>query len=136
MSHFTSHEKHIILSEYRPRSPTHSFAALAARHDIAGGKKTVQRWYQRWKKNTVSLEHQKGAGRPRILTHNEVTRYVRTPIQRANRSYTPIHYPTLHSGIVEKTGKYPAPRTVRRYGKKETGASKIKGKKRTAEECE
>jgi hypothetical protein len=135
MSQFTAHEKHIILSEYRPRSPTHSFAALAARHGIVGGKRTVQRWHQRWKKNPVSLEHRKGAGRPRVLSKLQVTRHVVPPIRNANRAARAIRYPQLLPRVQAATGTDVSLSTLKRYAKEEKGAKMTRGKKRTADEC-
>src|SRR6185312_12901126 len=48
MPHLSAEAKHHILLEYSPRSPTHSLSALAARHSIAGGERTVRNWLQRW----------------------------------------------------------------------------------------
>ena len=48
MPHFSAEAKHHILLEYSPRSEGRSFAALAARHAVSGGARTVQRWHSRW----------------------------------------------------------------------------------------
>src|SRR5262249_23292849 len=72
MSHFTAGEKHHILLEYAPQDHTRSFAALAERHSVAGGKEVVREWHQRWDGTKESLEHRAGAGRPRILSAEEV----------------------------------------------------------------
>lgn len=136
MKQFTPAQKHSILLEYSPRSPSQSFSALATRHGVVGGKQTVQQWHSRWNGTAASLQHKKVIGRPRILTPAEVKRHIRTPIQKANRSYTPIHYTQLQSRVEQKTGKKVSVRTIRRYGKQELQARQIRGKKRTANECQ
>ena len=136
MKQFTPEQKHSILLEYSPHSHDHSFSALATRHSVTGGSKVIKRWYNRWNGTSNSLQHKKGAGRPRILTATEVDRHIRIPIQKANRSYRPIHYPEVEAVVKEKTGKEVSDRTIRRYGKEELGARQITGKKRTAWECE
>jgi transposase len=135
MKQFTPEQKHEILLEYSPRTPTHNFAALAHRHAVAGGGRTIQNWFARWNRTPASLQHAKGAGRPRSLTAEEVQRHIITPIRRKNREHQPVHYSELQPAVEQRTGKKVASRTIRRYGKEEGGGRKTHGKKRTAEEC-
>jgi transposase len=135
MKQFTPEQKHEILLEYQPRSSTHSFPALARRHAVAGGERTIKNWFAQWKHTIASLQHKRGAGRPRILTHAEVQRYIATPIRRKNRLHQPVHYTDLQSTVEEQTDKQVSPRTIRRYGKEELGGRLKHGKKRTVEEC-
>lgn len=136
MKQFPSEAKHAILLEYSPHTPSHSFAALAARHGIAGGRDVVRRWHKRWNGTPQSLQHSRGAGRPRVLSAREVQQHVRAPILRANRAHRSVHYPSVVRSACEKTGKSVSIQTIRRYGKKELEATQRRGKKRTAEECE
>ncbi len=136
MKQFAPEHKHSILLEYTPRSTTHSFAALAARHGVAGGERVVRRWHQQWDGTARSLQHKAGAGRPRALNRREVQQHVRTPILRANRAHKAVHYSQLLPQVQQKTGKDLSARTLRRYGKEELGAKQRRGKKRTAEESE
>ena len=136
MKQFPPEQKHSILFEYTPQSRTHSFAALAVRHGVAGGEQTVRRWHKQWDGTPQSLEHEKGAGRPRALDSREVQQHVRTPILRANRAHKAVHYSNLLSAVRQKTGKELSARTLRRYGKEELGAKQKRGKKRTADESE
>jgi transposase len=136
MKQFTPEQKHSILLEYVPLSATHSFAALAVRHGVAGGRRTIENWYQRWDRTAASLQRKEGGGRPRVLNSREVQQHVRTPILRANRKHKAVHYPALLHPLQQKTGKEVSLRTVQRYGKKELGARHRRGKKRTADECE
>lgn len=136
MKQFPPEQKHSILLEYTFQSRTHSFAALAARHGVAGGEQTVRRWHKQWDGTPQSLEHKKGAGRPRVLSRREVQQHVRTPILRANRAHRAVHYSKLLPSVLQKTGKELSARTLRRYGKEELGAKLRKGKKRTADESE
>src|SRR6185312_9930961 len=136
MKHLTPDQKHSILLEYTPRSTTHSFAALAARHGVTGGARVLQRWHQRWNGTPHSLEHKAVTGRPRALSRREVQQHVRAPILRSNRAHKPVHYSKLLPQVQQRTGAKVSLRTLQRYGKEELGAMKRKGKKRTAEESE
>lgn len=134
MKQFTAEQKHEILLEYQPHSTTHSFAALAARHSVPGGKSTVKRWHDRWNHTAASLQRKPVTGRPRVLTQTEVQRYIAAPIRRLNRSFRPARYRDIAKQLREKTGKQVSDATVKRYGKEQLGIKKGKGIKRTAEE--
>lgn len=135
MKQFTPEAKHEILLEYRSHSTTHSFAALAARHGVTGGRRTIENWLRRWKGTAASLQHRVGAGRPHILTPSEVRRHIVTPIRRSNRGARRVTYTHLADTVRRATGKDVSDRTVRRIGKGELEAKKKRGKKRTADEC-
>jgi hypothetical protein len=131
---FTAAQKHEILIEFSPHSPTRSFAALAARHDVPSGRRTVYNWYQKWDGTIQSLLHQSGAGRPRIMEEEEVMKYIQQPIQEANRSHNKIRYPNILDSIKQNTDLTPSLRTVQNYGEKELGARLVHGVLRTSEE--
>ena len=135
MQHLSAEAKHHILLEYHARSPTRSFAALAARHAVSGGARTVQRWHSRWNGTSRSLERKEGSGKERALSRAQISRHVRAPILAANRAHRPVHYPQLLDSVRERTGTQVSLRTLRRYGQ-EMGATMKRGKKRTAEESE
>jgi len=99
MKQFTPEQKHEILIEYSPRSTTHNFAALAHRHAVAGGGRTIRNWFARWDGSVASLQHAKGAGRPRSLTAEEVQRHIIAPIRRKNRTHQPILYSELQPAV-------------------------------------
>jgi len=136
MQTYTRQHKHSILSHYCAGDRAASFRALARRFAVKGGAAVIQRWHQRWDGTPQSLEHKKGAGRPRALSRREVQQHVRTPILRANRAHKAVHYTKLLSTVQAKTGKQIALRTLQDYGKQELGAKQRRGKKRTAEESE
>ena len=136
MKQLTSDIKHHILLEYRPRSTTHSFSALAAAHGVKGGAETVRKWHQRWDGTSHSLEHKPMSGRPRMLSGQEVARHVAGPIRRSNRAGQRVRYTKLLPQVQAATGKDVSLRTLRRYGHDEVGGRQTRGKKRTAEECE
>ncbi len=135
MKHFTPEQKHEILLDYQPYSHTHSFAALAARHAVAGGAEVVRRWHEQWNHTAASLQEKQHTGRPRILTSEEVQSAVATPIRRKNRAHQSVHYTQLQPEVEERTGKRISVRTIQRYGKVELKGKLKHGKKRTAEEC-
>lgn len=134
MSQLSAETKHHILLEYRPRSPTRSFAALAARHGIAGGERSVRRWHTQWDGSAASLEHKAGAGRPRALSAPQVSRHIRAPILAANRAHRAIHYSSLLPAVNAKTGADISLRTLQRYGQRELEAKDQKTIKRTSNE--
>lgn len=135
-SHFSAAAKHHILLEYSPRSSSHSFAALARRHAVRGGERSIRRWHQRWDGSPASLQRKEGSGKTPTLTAAEVSRHVRAPILAANRAHRAISYPDLLPEVQRKTGKLLSLRSLRRYGKEELGARHRRGKKRTADESE
>jgi len=136
MSHLSPEAKHHILLEYSPRDTTHSFAALARRHGIKGGARTVQRWHSRWNRTPLSLEEQPRSGRPTVLSTAEVSRHIRAPILAANRSHRAISYTKLLPEIQRKTRKSISIQTLRRIGMEQLEAKSKATRKRTREERE
>lgn len=136
MPHLSAEAKHHILLDYSPHDTTRSFVALAARHAVAGGARTVQRWHERWDGTPASLEEKQRTGRPRVLSRAEVSRHVRAPILAANRAHRAIHYSELLPTVRLKTGTEVSLRSLQRYGKEELGGQDKQSKKRTAEESE
>jgi transposase len=136
MSHLNSETKHHILLEYIPHSYDHSFNALAIRHNIKGGKRTLINWYKRWKHESASLNRKKGSGKKAILSRREAYQYIQRPVKFANQHYTAIHYPNIIYKLKEKTGKQISERSVRRYGKNLYGIKKKRSIKRTIDECQ
>jgi transposase len=134
MKQFAAEQKHAILLEYSPRDRSRSFSQLARRHSVAGGERTVRRWFARWNRTVASLQHKAVKGRPRVLTQTEVQRHIAVPIRRLNRSFRPARYRDIAQQLRQKTGKQISDRTVRRYGKEQLGIKKGRGKKRTTEE--
>ena len=136
LPHLSAEVKHSILLEYIPHSTTHSFAALARRHDVAGGGEVVRRWHQRWNRTPHSLERREGSGATPILTPSEISRHIRAPILAANRSHRAVSYTKLLPDVRRKTRKAISLRTVRRYGRERLGIKLKHTQKRTRQECE
>lgn len=136
MKQLTPEQKHSILLEYSPRSPTHSFSALAARHGLGNAKSTVKSWYDRWDGTIESLQHKKGAGRPCALSAAQVARYILRPIRRANQQHRVIHYPQLLPPLNSILRRKIALRTLRKYGKQQAGIKKKRSTLRTPYECQ
>lgn len=136
MKQLSADAKHAILLQYRSRSAAHCFAALAARHSIAGGERSVRRWHQQWNGTAESLKRNRGSGRPRALTTTQVQRYIRQPILQANRAHRAIHYPSLLPRLRQTNAASVSLRTVQRYGQKELKIRDKRGIKRMASEGE
>jgi hypothetical protein len=136
MSHLSPEARHHILLEYAPHDATRSFAALARRHAVRGGERTIRRWHEQWNGTPQSLQRKEGSGKARTLTTAEVSRHIRAPILAANRAHRAIHYTELLPEVQRKTGKRLSLRTLQQYGKEELGAKQKHTKKRTAEESE
>jgi hypothetical protein len=136
MLHLSAEAKHHILLDYSPRSSTDGLTALARRHDIRGGKRTLRNWFQQWDGSAASLERKAGSGKARALSRAQVSRHVRAPILAANRAHRAISYADLLPAVRQKTGKELSLRSLQRYGKEELGAMKRRSKKRTAAESE
>jgi hypothetical protein len=135
MTSFSAETKHSILLEYSARSNNHTFIALARRHGVKGGERTIRGWYQRWNGTPQSLEDKQRSGRPRILTPVEVSRHIRAPILAANRAHRAIHYPDMWKSVQTKTGKKIALRTLQQYGKDQYKIKEKTTRKRTQAEC-
>lgn len=135
MKQFTPEQKHEILLEYQPFSSTHSFSALALRHNVSGGMSTVKKWFDQWNGTIISLQRKKGGGRPRILTPTQVKRHIQPRIRSKNRSHTPVTNVSLLPQVQSATHKHMSIRTLQRYTKKDLHTTVVHGKKRTSEEC-
>jgi len=136
MTQLSAEAKHHILLEYRSHSPTHSFAALARRHDIAGGRSVVQTWHSQWDGTIQSLQRKPVSGRPRVLNKAQVRRHVAAPIRNSNRAARAVRYPKLLPQVRAASHSNVSLRSLQRYGHDEAGGKKTRGKKRTADECE
>jgi hypothetical protein len=134
MRRFTPELKHDILTEYLPHSHDNSFQALADRHNIKGGKGTIQRWYARWDGTPSSLRQRAGAGRHRLLSAAQIRDTIALPIRNRNRSHHAIHYTELLPTVRDQTGTTVSLRTIRRYGKEIIRARDRSTRSRTAAE--
>ncbi len=121
--------KHHILLQLRSNPRECSFAELALRYGVKGGRKVVRDWWLRWDGTPASLERKSGSGRARVLSRADISRHVRAPILAANRAHRPIHYTSLLHSVRQKTGKQPSIQTLRRYGKEQLGAKQLHTKK-------
>jgi transposase len=130
----SSQLKHFILTKYRPNCRGSGFESLAKRYGIKGGASAIKYWYDRWDGTAASLEHKRGAGRPTILSSEEVKQYITTSIKKKNRKSEPVHYTDILRPLQEKTGKKVSLRTIQRYGKENEGINTRNTKKRTAHE--
>jgi len=102
--HLTAEQKHLILLEYRPRSPNHCFGELARRHSVKGGRCIVHRWHEKWDGTAQSVQPTDGAGRPRVLTEAQVALHVAPRIRAANRRRQAVHYPDIMGAVQHATG--------------------------------
>src|SRR3954452_12028505 len=96
--------KQHILKQYKRNCRGKGFEALAQRYGIQGGERTIRRWYNQWDGTAASLEHKPGAGRPTILSSEEVKQCITTPIRKKNSKAEPVHYTNILGTVQEKTG--------------------------------
>lgn len=136
MPHLSAEAKHHILLDYAPRSSTDGLTALARRHDIRGGKRTLRNWLQQWDGSAESLKRKPGSGKARVLNRAQVSRHVRAPILAANRAHRAISYAELLPLVRQRTDTEVSLRSLQRYGREELGAMQRRSKKRTAAESE
>lgn len=134
MPRLSAETKHHILLEYQEHCRERSFAALAARHGIKGGRKVVARWYRRWDGTARSLQELPRSGRPPLFSTAQVRALVQRPISAANRAHRAVHYTDLMPRVRAATDNGVSLRTVQRYGKEVCGAKQKHTKKRTADE--
>lgn len=134
--HFTPDQKHLILTQYSPQQHGHGFASLASRFGVAGGAKLISNWYHRWNGTAASLLEKKKIGRPRILKKSEVTRYIKQPVVRKNRSHTAVHYTDLVQRVHQNSGRQPSLRTIQRYGREDAAIRDRSTTITTTNECQ
>jgi hypothetical protein len=135
MTNYPPQVKHRILTQYQPHCRGKGFKALAQQHGIQGGGRTIKYWYDRWDGTVASLERQPaGAGRPRILSSEEIKQHIGAQVKKKNRLPEPAHYTQLIYSVKEKTGKQVSLRTIQRYGKEEESIRDNRAIKRTREE--
>ncbi len=134
MSTFSPQFKHEILRQYVAGDRAHSFAALANRYNIRGGKTTVQYWHSHWDGTVSSLERKEGSGRRVLLTPQQVNKLIVKPIRRANRNHVAIDYPEVKDLVEQKTGLSISARSVRRYGREAGGIRSSTTNPRTEQE--
>jgi hypothetical protein len=126
--------KHHVLTQYSRNTRGRGFLALAQRHEIRGGPRTVRSWYDRWDGTPLSLTRRPIPGRPRALTRAQAYQYITAPIRRRNRQHLPIHYRELHENAQQQTRRSVSIQTIRRYGHNDAGARLRRTRKRTAKE--
>jgi transposase-like protein len=68
MKQHTAEQKHEILLHLENRREGQSPDDIAALHGVAGGRQTLHNWRRQWDGTPHSLEHKRGAGRPRALS--------------------------------------------------------------------
>lgn len=105
-------------------------------HDVHASRRSVESWKTHWNGTIASLQRKNGSGRPAILTRTEVQRHIAAPIRKLNRSAKKAKYTKIATAVRLKSGKQVSDRTIQRIGKEQLGGRHIKGKKRTAEECQ
>ena len=81
--------------EYRAGDAGRSFAALARRHGVKGGRQVVLQWWRRWDGTAASLQRKQGSGKKALLSTAQVQRHIAAPIRAANRAHRAISYPDL-----------------------------------------
>jgi hypothetical protein len=135
MKQLSPEVKHSILTHYTSPLNHDTLDTILCLHDVKASRRAVELWRRQWDGTAASLQHKKGAGRPRILTQKEVKHYVATPIRQKNRKHHPIHYHELKNRIETETGKTISVDTIERYGREDCGGVPKTGKKRTSDEC-
>lgn len=125
MVRYTPEIKHHILTHYAANVLGSGYRALATRFAIKGGASVVRRWHERWDGTPGSLATRPRTGRPRLLTHRQVTQHILDPIRRANRAHKAVHYPAIRRQAERATRTALSLRTVQRYGKEK----KVKDKR-------
>lgn len=134
MERLTPHQKHSILTRYRPHTRGAGFNALATRFAVRGGGTLIRRWYHLWDGTPQSLEPRTSPGRPALLSEEQVNRYIREPVSRAHQRRSALHYTTLTPSVRNQTHTTVSVQTVRRLGREALRARHRHTKKRTEKE--
>ena len=137
MKQFTAQQKkHSILLHLQSRRDDQTPDHIARLHGVSGGRRTLNKWREKWDGSAASLERTAVSGRPRLLTSTQVKQLIHTPIVKKNRAHTAISYTQLLPSILQKTHSQITLRTVQRYGKRDAGIKMKHTKKGTVNESE
>jgi transposase-like protein len=112
---YTPEFKQRVVKEYRAGESGSGAKALAGRHSIRGGHRTVMQWVRRYNGKRSSLAKRTKPNRERILTHYEAARFIRNPMLIAHKKRQLVVASALHPKVVKGTGKQISVRSVRRY---------------------
>lgn len=134
MKQLTPEVKHSILTHYTSPLNRDTLPAILSLHDVKASRRAVEKWRLQWNGSVASLQHNKGAGRPRVLSEAQVRRHIAAPIRNSNRAGRPIHYTQLLPSVQAATHTNVSLQTVQRYGKQDCNAKNIRGRKRTVDE--
>lgn len=133
---FTPQFKHHILQQYQPYSRNRGYQSLARLYGVTSGGSTIRKWMERWNGTITSLQHKKGAGRPRLLSSTQVNNSIRTPIKNKRRVHLDVHYTQLLPVVRQKSGTQVSLRTLQYYGQRDVKAMEKHTIKRTSVECQ
>jgi transposase-like protein len=133
--HYSAEFKQEVLSHYNEGQRGSGFAALAARFYVAGGSRTIRRWFNQWDGTISSLQQQSTVGRPPLLQPAEIQQHIGTTVQSYNRHHQSVHYPELLAPVRASTGTSLSLRTLERYGKETLHIKTKATKKWTEREC-
>jgi hypothetical protein len=133
--HYSDEFKQEVLSHYHKRQHGSGFDALATRFQIAGGGRTINRWYNQWDGTIAPLQQHQRAGRPSILQPADIKQHIGTTVRFYNRNHQSIHYPDLLGPVRAATHTSLSLRTLQRYGKQTLHIKNKSTKKRTQQEC-
>lgn len=135
MTHFTPTQKHDILIHLQTRRDDQTTDDIAYLHGVKGGRRTLNKWKERWNGTAESLETRMIPGRPRLLSRAHVNNLIRTPIRNKNRSHTPISYTQLLPSVRQKSGINISLRTLQNYGARDLHTRQVHTLKTTEEQC-
>jgi transposase-like protein len=133
--HYSAEFKQDVLRHYCEGQRGSGFAALATRFGVAGGSRTIRRWFNQWDGSIASLQQQQTMGRPTILEPAEIQQHIGTVIQSHNRHHQSIHYTDLLAPVRAATHTSLSLRTLQRYGQQTLQIKNRRTKKRTDREC-
>lgn len=91
---------------------------------------------EQWNGTITSLQHKKGAGRPRLLSSTQVNNYIRMPIKNKGRVHLDLHYTQLLPVVRQKSGTQVSLRTLQYYGQRDVKGKEKHTIKRTSIECQ
>jgi transposase-like protein len=133
--HYSDEFKQEVLSHHHEGQRGSGFGALARRFQVAGGKRTISRWFNQWDGTIASLQAHQTVGRPAILQPAEIQQHIGTAVRSHNRHHRSIHYTDLLAPVRAATHTSLSLRTLQRYGKQTLQIKNKSAKKRTEREC-
>lgn len=120
---YSADTKHHILRQYKRDVRGCGFRALALKHGVPNGARTLEYWYSKWDGTPASLEKQTTSHKRRRLDPQQVQQNIRGYVETMNKQGDQVIYADVKEHVEEETAQPIAYSTLTRYGYNEAHVS-------------